>query len=211
MKSAIVATILSLLLVGCGTTGKNIAPVVKMSNMQNCIVNINPTVESESGDAANTSSNTTDFKDLLDLELPIEKAMEAAIGGAVENKLLDGLITEDTPAVPMEEDVVPEEPTVEPEEVVGASIGRWNCKAYEDKSACRLPVNFSKYDFPIKFVFDNHCGSFDIPTAVSDNRDTPAYNRNDYVYFKYEKGSPVVFTRKGCTALNVEAFKTVEE
>lgn len=98
---------------------------------------------------------------------------------------------------------------VEPEPTL-VSIGRWSCKSYEDKSACRLPVNFSKNDFPIKFVFDNHCGSFSIPTAVSDNRGTPAYNRADYVYFKYEKGSPVVFTKKGCMALNVEAFRIAE-
>lgn len=90
------------------------------------------------------------------------------------------------------------------------SLGTYSCNEYEDKSACRLPVNFSKYNFPVKFVFSDNCGSFSIPTPAGDNRDTPAYNRSDYVYFKYEKGSPAVFTKKGCAARSVEVFKVVE-
>jgi hypothetical protein len=107
---------------------------------------------------------------------------------------------------------VPVEPVrpIEKEERL-KSLGVFSCKPYTripgyPKSASRVPVNFNRYDFPIKFVFNNDCGEFTIQTAVKDHMPN---GKEGYVYFEYEKGTPVVFSAylDGRVPTKVEAFK----
>jgi hypothetical protein len=111
------------------------------------------------------------------------------------------------------EPVTPEEP-VEPKDRF-ESLGVFSCKPYtripgHPKSACRVSVNFNRYDFPIKFVFNNDCGEFTIPTAT---KDYMPHGKEDYVYFEWEKGTPVVFQKAmkdKRIATKVEAFKVIK-
>ncbi|MCK4500499.1 hypothetical protein KAU11_08370 [Candidatus Babeliales bacterium] len=100
-------------------------------------------------------------------------------------------------------------PDAEPEPVPMTLIGTYNMKPYtrtkgNDKSAGRVPRDFQKHDYPVRFVFNNNCGEFTIPTA---KKDYVPKGKEHYVYWKWEKGSPAVFTKAGCVASKVTAYK----
>jgi len=117
---------------------------------------------------------------------------------------LEELIREPMPDVVIPDE--PEEPEVKEHEEL---IGTYSMKPYtrtpgNEKSAGRVPRDFQKHDYPVKFVFNNDCGEFVIPTAKEDFLDN---GKEHYAYLKWEKGSPVVFTKAGCVAGSVTAYK----
>lgn len=137
-----------------------------------------------------------------DLRRYLDNVLEYAESGA--EMLLEGVTD------PVELPVEPTEPEPEPEpEVEWEKIGTYSMKAYtripgNPKSAGRVPRDFQKHDYPVKFVFDNKCGEFTIPTA---KEDYVPKGKEHYVYWKWEKGSPAVFTKAGCRAFNVTAYR----
>lgn len=107
---------------------------------------------------------------------------------------------------PMPDIEIPKEPEVEE---LGELIGTYSMKPYtrtpgNPKSAGRVPIDFQKHDYPVRFVFDNGCGEFTIPTAKEDFLNN---GKEHYAYLKWEKGSPAVFTKAGCVASKVTAYK----
>lgn len=89
---------------------------------------------------------------------------------------------------------IPEEPEPVNE---WEEIGAYSMKDYtripdHEKSAGRLPRDFNKHVYPVKFVFNNNCGEFIIPTA---NAEYDKEGKEGYYFHKWHKGSPVVFTK----------------
>ena len=90
-------------------------------------------------------------------------------------------------------------------------IGDYSMKPYtrtpgNGKSAGRVSRDFNKHNYPVKFVFNNGCGEFTIPTAAEDFLKN---GKEHYAFLKWEKGSPVVFTKAGCVASRVTAYKVI--
>lgn len=105
--------------------------------------------------------------------------------------------------------VLPINPEPLGEDVTLDPLSTSSCKPYtrttgNPKSACRIPTNFAKHDYPVTFIFNNNCGQFTIPTATSDYLPK---GKEHYVYLKWEKGSPVVFTKAKCVASSVSAYR----
>lgn len=119
-------------------------------------------------------------------------------------------ITNNTVPAPI---VVPEngdESDPLPPIVLSSFLGVSECKDYETKSTCRIwDSGFNEKDIPVRFVFDGGCGEFTIVSATEDFpiKDSAEYDREGHVYFMYEKGSPAVFTKKGCVATKVSYYK----
>ena len=87
---------------------------------------------------------------------------------------------------------LPPEPVDEWEEIGSYSMKDYTRTPGNPKSAGRLPRDFNKHVYPVKFVFNNNCGEFTIPTA---NAEYDKEGKEGYYFHKWHKGSPVVFTK----------------
>ncbi len=182
---------------------------------------------------SDSAVKTTTDQD-ADADVPIALGMPGSTpASSVGNVVQEGVQSSNT--VPI---VVP--PTVVPPVIVPASeklkpevtgedplppialssfIGVSECKSYtriepNEKSTCRIwDSGFNEKNFPIRFMFDNDCGEFTIQTATEDyvgGGDRETGDKEDYVYFVYEKGSPSVFTQANCVASKVSYYKAEE-
>ena len=156
-----------LLLVGCGTTGKDVRTDLVIKDNNGCVINIYPTVSTDSGDSVADSANDTNFKDLVKLP-PVEEIMDAAINKGVNTELLKDLIPKvggDTvvePKEPVVEEPTTGETTIEPDPIgdiiegvgkntrIGLQAGRTETMG---KAFNWLPKTGSSYSSPLIVAF----------------------------------------------------------
>lgn len=105
-----ISIIALLLLVGCGTKGKEIKVELNAANNSG-IINVYPTTETKSGDNQTTSANKTDLKDLVKVPLTGDSLDTAA--DILENEITSRVIDNLGKATPITK---PKVPVVEAEE-----------------------------------------------------------------------------------------------